>query len=160
MSFSDPNALIVNIIKPGYILSGHCPENITGTHVSAYCCKSLGESLIHTKIKAVECYAKTAMKMHGNPRSQIHKKHILVDLNRINACAKSPLRTILYQFTGDVPLCSSIASRTPSEPGDLNPINKFSFANMHLKMLSAKYWLFCFGLYVLTLYVLNFSEGT
>ena len=97
-------SLIVNIMKPGYIFPGHCPENITSTHASAYCRKSLGAALIHTKIKAVECYAKITMKMHVNLRSQIHKRHVLVDLKRINAYAKSPLRTILYQLTGDVPL--------------------------------------------------------
>ena len=39
-------------IKSGYIFpDSHCHENITNSHVSAYCHKSLGASMIYTNIK-------------------------------------------------------------------------------------------------------------
>ena len=41
-----------NKMKHRYIFPvGHCPENITNTHVSAYCRQSLGASWIYTNLK-------------------------------------------------------------------------------------------------------------
>ena len=83
-------------------------ENILNTHVSAYCCQSLGSTLTCINMKTVKFYVQPAIKHHikclGTPDCK-YMENMSIDFIWLNVQMKYLVQTNLCHFKWEMALC-------------------------------------------------------